>query len=463
MKPGRPRKRRQYDTTPTVELVEFANYDPVNLETFQTYQTPTVTLTSVPWPSPEDGALTPQPLTGLTVTYETSNAAVATISGSGLVTAVGAGSCAVNALCEGVRSPTITVTVTNPQNAVDHLVVTPATMGLTISGTGQVAGRPEDTSNNLVTGATVTWGSNNTGVATVGADSGDDNHTATVTAVTAGEATITGTSETKTDTCVVTVSSGTLYFADKFDSADKSRNVNNWRWKQGGDATVQLIPSGLSSTTYGLRHRHTATNSNQEQRMYFGSGVTDLYVGFYIHHPSNFEHRDGPSSDNHKLLRVWNGNTADGNDGYAQYHLKGGFSTLPYTSAPTWPAGSARIISEMGMGPGCGDNSVGEEGGGTLMPAFAAATAQWRALIFHLRGATSPSANNGILETWIDGTLAQSRTNLPWYSSCSDTFTKAYFEGAANQGWNTTQDIFITRVRLASTAALADPTNTTGW
>jgi Bacterial Ig-like domain (group 2) len=116
---GRPRHRRQYDGTPTVGAVEFANYNDISiLLVGQTAQLPPVTVSSIPWPQVGTPYLVVQDITGLyPVTYESSNPSIATVDSTGLATGVGSGSCTMVAIAEGVRSLALDVTVgTTPGN-----------------------------------------------------------------------------------------------------------------------------------------------------------------------------------------------------------------------------------------------------------------------------------------------------------------------------------------------------------
>lgn len=167
-----------------------------------------VLLSSAPMPVLSDASLPYQPrtLTGRVVTWESSNAAVATVSASGLVTAVAAGSATITATSEGVRD-TIAVSVAASPTAVASVTVTPNPVPLLEGGTVQVAAVVKNAAGNVLLGRTVTWGTANAGVAAVSTDSGDESHTATVTGVAAGGPTnITATSETVPGTTAVTVS-----------------------------------------------------------------------------------------------------------------------------------------------------------------------------------------------------------------------------------------------------------------
>jgi len=138
-------------------------------------------------------------LTGRAVTWASSNLAVATVNGTGLVTGVTVGSVTITATSEG-KSGTATISVIIVPVA--SVTVGPAAASIAIGGTRQLSAVTKDSAGNTLTGRVVTWGSSNTAVATV-------NATGLVTGVTAGSATITATSEGKSGTASITVTNGT--------------------------------------------------------------------------------------------------------------------------------------------------------------------------------------------------------------------------------------------------------------
>src|SRR6185503_1307827 len=121
--------------------------------------------------------------------------AVATVSATGLVTGVAAGTITITATSEG-KSGTATVTVTIPPVA--SVAVSPSASILQIGGTVQLTATTKDSAGNVLTGRVVTWASSAPAVATVSASG-------LVTAVAAGSATLTATSEGKNGTATVTV------------------------------------------------------------------------------------------------------------------------------------------------------------------------------------------------------------------------------------------------------------------
>lgn len=137
-------------------------------------------------------------LTGRTVTWSSGTPGVATVSSSGLVTGVAAGTTVITATSEG-QSGTSTVTVTTAPVAT--VTLSPPSATIAPNATTTFTATLKDASNNTLTGRTVTWQSSNTAVATVSA-------TGVVTGVTEGTSTITATSEGKSGTATVTVQGG---------------------------------------------------------------------------------------------------------------------------------------------------------------------------------------------------------------------------------------------------------------
>ena len=145
-------------------------------------------------------------LGGRAVTWASGNLAVATVSGSGLVAGVAAGTATITATSEG-KSGTATVTVTSlppppppPPAPVASVVVSPASASVPVGATVQLTASLKDASGNMLTGRTIAWATSAAGVATVSASG-------LVTGSAAGTATITATSEGKSGTALIVVAS----------------------------------------------------------------------------------------------------------------------------------------------------------------------------------------------------------------------------------------------------------------
>jgi CubicO group peptidase (beta-lactamase class C family) len=120
---------------------------------------------------------------------------VATVSATGVVTAVGVGSARVTATSEG-KSAAATIVVSQP--AVALVSIGPDSADVAIRGTRQLAATTRDASGAALSGRAVTWATSNSAVATV-------NATGLVSALTAGTVTITATSEGRSGTARVRV------------------------------------------------------------------------------------------------------------------------------------------------------------------------------------------------------------------------------------------------------------------
>ena len=134
-------------------------------------------------------------LTGRTVTWVSSAPSVATVSSTGLVTAVAAGSATISATVEG---QTGTATISATMATVATVTVSPSSANLTEGQTQQLAATPKDAGGNVLSGRTVTWVSSAPSVATVSS-------VGLVTAVAAGSATVSATSAGRTGTAAITV------------------------------------------------------------------------------------------------------------------------------------------------------------------------------------------------------------------------------------------------------------------
>jgi uncharacterized protein YjdB len=200
-------------------------------------------------------------LTGRVVTWASSAPAVATVSASGLVTGVAAGTATITATSEG-KNGTATVTV-NPV-PVASVSVSPAASSLVVGQTAQLSVTTKDSAGNVLTGRTITWASSSTTVATVSASG-------LVTAKAAGSATITATSEGKNGTATVTV---TLAPVASVAVSPASANV-------GVGQTVQLTATPKDANGAVLTGRAiTWASSNAAAATVSASGlVSGLVVG----------------------------------------------------------------------------------------------------------------------------------------------------------------------------------------
>ena len=137
-------------------------------------------------------------LTGRVITFVSSDATIASVDATGLVTAVAQGNATITVSSEG-KSATASATVTAVPVAT--VAVSPSSFSVTAGQQQQLTATTRDSNGNILVGRVVTWGSSDVTKATVSS-------TGLVTTIAAGTATITATSETKQGTSVATIGAG---------------------------------------------------------------------------------------------------------------------------------------------------------------------------------------------------------------------------------------------------------------
>lgn len=144
----------------------------------------------------EDGTV----LGGIPVTWLSSNASVASISSSGMLTGNGEGTATIRAAAEGVTRQLVVAVVVPPpsREPVASISITPSAPRVKVGGTAQLSAKPLDAAGNLVADAAVAWSSLTTGLATV-------TQAGVVRGIAVGDATIRATSEGVTRTVTVRV------------------------------------------------------------------------------------------------------------------------------------------------------------------------------------------------------------------------------------------------------------------
>ncbi|MDB4909644.1 MAG: Ig domain protein group 2 domain protein [Gemmatimonadetes bacterium] len=185
-------------------------------------------------------------LTGRTVTFSSSNTAVATIDPtSGVATGVSPGTSSITASSEGKTSNPATLTV-DPA-PVGRVTVNPSTQTITDGGSVAFAATLKDQQGHPLTGRTVSWDSSDQSVATI-------DNTGNATSAGPGTTTITATSEGKSGTAslqVDPVAVTSVVVTPAFDTT----NVGS---------TVQLSAS-IQETNAG--HGHTITWSSADNNI----------------------------------------------------------------------------------------------------------------------------------------------------------------------------------------------------
>ena len=212
-----------------------------------------------------------QTLADRVVAWATSDPTIATVSATGLVTGVAAGTARISATSEG-KSDTATVTV-NPV-PVASVSVSPASASVLVGATTQLTATVRDGAGTTLTGRTVTWATSAAAVATVSS-------AGLVTGVAAGTATITATSEGVSGTATITASvpttstcdatgSGGCRYVDAASGNDANPGTSSQPYRTLQQAAnvvnpgdVVIVRNGVytgGSTVLGISRSGTSTN-----------------------------------------------------------------------------------------------------------------------------------------------------------------------------------------------------------
>ena len=184
-------------------------------------------------------------LTGRSITWSSSNTSAATVSASGLVAGVLAGSATITATSEG-QSGTSAITVVHLPVA--SVTVAPASATVSAGSSVQLTATTKDANGNTLTGRTVTWQSSNTAAATV-------NGSGLVTGIAAGSATITATSEGQSGTSAITVTPpGTSQFGHVFVVTEENTDYASVTGSSMPYLTGLAAQYGLATQYYANTH-----------------------------------------------------------------------------------------------------------------------------------------------------------------------------------------------------------------
>jgi len=168
-----------------------------------------------------NAAIAPANATNQNVTWTSSNTAVATVNASGLVTAVAAGTAAITVkTVDGNKTATSAITVA--AIPVSSAAVSPASASLYAGNTQQLSVTISPAN---ATNKNVTWSSSNSAVATV-------NSSGLVTAVSAGTATITATTQdgNKTASAAITVNPNTNFTVYFYKPSNWGTGIKIYYW-----------------------------------------------------------------------------------------------------------------------------------------------------------------------------------------------------------------------------------------
>jgi len=364
-------------------------------------------------------------LTGRAVAWTTSNANVATVSSSGIVTAIAVGSAIVTATSE-TKMATVAVTVAP---AVASLAVTPKTASVPVGKTLQLTAIAKNAAGATVSSVSTAWSSANNSVASVSSGG-------VVSGVAAGGTTVTVTAGGLTVQAAITVTpasggtatypnqpSGYTKFAEMNGSAipapignssnvllgsadayDITNSSRYGRWSVVSDATAPISPTSILNMSWPVG---TPPGNEVALLDLWGSSGTQ-YKSVYESCWFKLMRADGFEIDQTavKFLGYWGvGNPSSGGVELYQATDGNGSSTAvlpgPFTvwfGQQSWNTIYRRMNQNVDVTP-------------RLTPGV------WHQYELVMILDSSPGAGDGKLQFWIDGHLLLSYTDVQWRDS----------------------------------------------
>jgi hypothetical protein len=264
-------------------------------------------------------------------------------------------------------------------------------------------------------------------------------------------------------------------FADDFESGKLAASNSSFRWRAGtNNVTVSpdISRSGTHSLKFLYRGKPRCRDSTAQQSFQFTSPQTELWLEYYIYLldgseglGTKYTHRiptkriregGGCSSEtvpttNNKLLVLWD-------EKYNQNHIQFGFELRAMNDTR-----SNRGLPGDSYLKALWDAHWDESGNqlGFVKPIVTDAAAvgvvkrgRWTRLRFHVKLATDPSVEDGVIRIWIDDRLVlQRRHRAAAQRNYNNYLRHGYLMGWANSGFDTDTPIYIDDFRFFA----ADP------
>jgi hypothetical protein len=311
---------------------------------------------------------------------------------------------------------TITVTVSQVLAGVQ---VYPSSFSIKEGTNRQLTANPVDANGNPIPGASVSWSSTNTSVATVSSSG-------LVTAQNLGSATIRAASGSKVGQSTVTVveddppASSDPFYETSFENG--MEGGNGFTWRASGSATVTSTNprTGSKALEFVCGPNPSGEDCWPEQRFDMGRMIDELWVEYYYYVPTNYAHRDDGTGGNNKFFVIWGDRTYERNYG-EQLHI---WISL-------YPGNTSDLMI----------NEVWEESGESINIATVknfitpSMRGTWKRFRLHIKASTQNSPKNGVIEMWWDGTKVVNLHNVGMYHSWNSGFQKGYFPGWSNTGF----------------------------
>ncbi len=215
-------------------------------------------------------------LTGVSLSWSSSDQAVITIASTGRARAVGDGTATISVVSGGVSSST-TATVQQIATSID---VSPASVSVVVGATAPFTATPRDANGHPVGGMTTSWTSSAPGTATV-------NGAGLVSGVAQGTATITAASGGLSRTATVTVTGGTgrtILFQEQFEDANFT--ARGWYDNGGIQITGSEAHSGSSAAEFHFTQGASVPPGIAMRHLF--SDTQSIYLSYWVKYSASW-------------------------------------------------------------------------------------------------------------------------------------------------------------------------------
>jgi uncharacterized protein YjdB len=358
------------------------------------------------------------------VTWRSSDTTVVKVSRTGLATAIGNGSTTITATRSGVTGEaniTVSGTGTTQPAPVATVTLAPSTLTLGAGATQALTVTLKDASGAVLSGRGVTFSSSNGSVASV-------NASGVVTGLLAGTATVSATSEGKSGSAAVTVTSstppptengepvytsgrGTLLWQDAFEAGSDAALLGNYS-VLNGQYIHAASGAGLNGSGAARIDWVAGTSCQDDSRVLekFIPATRDIVVSYTVRYTAGFTYdwrNRGPCTGNAKKLFFLYAVSGSRFDFISENHVLGMGSDYDHPLFSQNTGGSPISVEQLGDG-------------------------RWHRITIRVRQSSTPTAKDGAIYGWIDGVQKWSVTGIA--SNASGGWNYFRLPATFNQG-----------------------------
>ncbi len=223
-------------------------------------------------------------------------------------------------------------------------------------------------------------------------------------------------------------------FMDGFETGNLSKSENGFKWAGMGTNPIvetNFAKDGSSSLEFLFRPTAAGGQAWSEQRYTLGGNYNNVWLKADIFIPANYYCRG--SSHNKGPFYVWSGKY-----GHANAHLAANFehwcnSGNAYLTFNPGADGFnyGHFNTCLNLNPkGCPREQ------GIPFVDHSIDLNKWHEWIVHVRPATTPTSNDGIVEVWKDGLKVWYRYDMAYHSTVANYFDQGYIMGYSNSGFD---------------------------